>query len=287
MSKVKNHSSPTPVQTAQAFPTTGVSTPLETLGKISASGVVKCNRNPMQMFLLAMLSGFYLGVACIATTSVTFSVENVGMARLLTALLFPFGLMMIISTGSELYTGNNLIIISYLEKKVTLAQMIKSWVLVYSGNFVGCAGLAFLYAQTKNIHLGSGLWAESVLSIATGKVSFSMVDGILLGIICNILVTVAVFMANSSSDFVGRMISALVPISLFVMAGTEHCVANMFYVPMGILLVDSPYGTGDHSILSFGSFLLCNLLPVTLGNTLGGVLFGSTLWFANRPESKK
>lgn len=272
-------------ETTTTIPTTGVIPPVEAVAKLSGVGVIKCNRKPVVLFLLAILSGFYLGIACIATSSVTFSIADVGVARMVSALLFPFGLIMIIFTGAELYTGNNLIFISYLEKKVTAGQMLKSWVIVYTGNFVGCAGLAFLFQFTKNIHLGSGQWAHSLMSIAASKNSISYLDGILLGIFCNILVTVAVFMVTSTTDPIGKMASALVPVSLFVMAGLEHCIANMFYIPMGIFLAGTEYASTAEGVsmmlLTFPSFFINNLIPVTIGNTLGGMLFSYVIWFAN------
>ncbi len=283
MSKQTNTASTTHTPT---IPTTGIIPPVEVVDKLSAVGVVKCNRKPLILLVLAILSGFYLGIACIATSSVTFSITNVGVARMATALLFPFGLIMIIFTGAELYTGNNLIFISYLDKKVTFAQMIKSWLIVYMGNFIGCTGLAFLFQFTRNIHLGGGQWAHSLMGIAASKNAISWVDGLLLGIFCNILVTVAVFMVTSTTDPIGRMMSALVPVSLFVMAGLEHCIANMFYIPMGIFLASTEHASTavdiSMALLTFPSFLLNNLLPVTIGNTVGGILLSSVVWYANR-----
>lgn len=257
-------------------------TPKEITSYLSESAIIKTEKKWLHLFLLGICSGLFLGISCIATTNVTYAIENPGLAKMVSALLFPFGLTMIILTGSELFTGNCLIFTAVLQKKVKLSGMFRNWSLVFLGNFVACVCVAFFYGTSQIMTGNNGSIAIYAVNIALAKLSLPWLEAFFLGVFCNFLVTVAVFMATAGKDPFGKFLGATVPVSLFVMAGFEHCIANMYYIPVALVLKNSEfiqYAQLDTSLLTVEHFLIKNLIPVTLGNILGGCIFAVVIWF--------
>lgn len=225
-----------------------------------------------KMFLLAVLAGAYIALAGVAATIGT-SLAG----RIAGACIFPAGLAMVVVAGSELFTGNNLMVISLLAKRVSAGRLLRAWAVVYLGNLAGAVLVAALAVCGGSLDA----FSEQVLSTAAAKSSLAFSDALVRGVLCNVLVCAAVWMAMASASAGGKLLCLYLPIMTFVLCGFEHCVANMFYIPAGLFMA-LRQGGGPET-LGWGAFFLKNLLPVTLGNMLGGVGLGTALWAAYRP----
>jgi len=210
------------------------------------------------MLVLAIFAGMMIAMAGVASTWASMLVENLSLRRLIAGCVFPAGLAMVVLTGSELFTGNNLMIGSLLEKRITALGMLRNWCVVYVGNFIGAAGTAVL-AVWGGVFSGR---EEFLINTAMGKI-LPLEQALCRGILCNILVCLAVLMAASATDAGGKVISLFFPVAAFIMAGFEHSVANMYYLTAGVLA---------GADLSAAQILLGNLLPVTIGNIIGGAV---------------
>lgn len=232
----------------------------------------------LRMFLLACLAGVFVALAGVASTAGAATIENPSVAKVVTGLIFPAGLSMVLIAGSELFTGNNLLIMGVLQRRITVGAMLRNWIVVYLGNFAGSVLIAALAYAGGVFSAFNGELAASVVSIANAKVSLSFGAAFIRGILCNFLVCIAVWMSNAAKTVPGKIMGLFLPIAAFVIAGFEHCVANMYYIPAGILQ-SGTFGM-VYENLTWGGFLLRNLLPVTLGNMVGGVvLVGVTAWY--------
>jgi len=257
----------------------------ETVSNYAQAGAAKTTLPGLKMVLLSIMAGFFIAMGGAVSNMATHGISNMGLAKVLSGLLFPFGLAMVILTGSELFTGNTLISISVLEKRTTALGMLKNWLVVYLGNAMGAilvaAGCVFL----GQLNCSEGNLALYTMKVATGKCALSWPTAVGLGFFCNILVTVGVLLSLSAKDVLGRILGAYLPVSFFVICGFEHSIANLFYVPAGIFASHIPqYATlaTAHNLnlagLSWQNFLANNLLPVTLGNILGGIVVGVVFW---------
>ena len=262
--------------------------PKEFLERYSAAGTAKTQRRAGSLLALSVLAGALIALGCAATNTAVHSMENVGLARTVSGLLFPFGLCMVIVTGAELFTGNSLLVLSLLERKCTLSGLLRNWALVYLGNFLGAFLVAAGCVWFGQLNYSAGGLAVYTVRLAAGKCALPFLSGFGLGIFCNVLVCLGVLMALSAQDAAGRLMGAFLPVCYFVLCGFEHCVANMYYVSAGLLAVRNPQylqlaqqAGVDLSALTVGNFLLGNLLPVTLGNILGGAGLGALLWYAH------
>lgn len=266
----------------------------EAVQRYSASCDGKIKTPFDKLFIKAMLAGMMIAMGAAGSSVACHAIGNVGLARLVAGVVFPVGLMMVILTGAELFTGDCLMIVATVEKKNTMAQMIKELVFIYIGNFVGAALLALGVYFSGQLGYSSNLLGAYTIKVAVGKTGLSFGTALVSGILCNILVCVAVLMAICSKDIVGKLFVSFFVIMLFVVCGFEHCVANMYYITAGLLCKLNPayvqlameqYGyTADQlAALNVGSFLVGNLLPVTIGNMIGGmVTLGLPLWYVNK-----
>lgn len=241
-------------------------------------GVNKTKLPPIKQFCLGIFAGIFIAFAGMSTVIASASIENPSLARLVMALIFPGGLSMILLAGSELFTGNNLIIIPVLERKVRVSAMLRNWLMVYLGNLTGSVLTTCLLVYSHLPSMMDNLVAEQLVLLAEGKLSLSFMDAFLRGIGCNILVCIAVWIAYAATTAPGKIISLYLPIVTFVLCGFEHCVADMFYIPAGIL-TSARYNITAEG-LTVCRFLTANLLPVTLGNLIGGCfVVGFGYWF--------
>lgn len=242
-------------------------------------GAKKCANSAVRLFLAAVLAGFFIASGAVAASTASYALENPSLARVAAGLLFPFGLIMVVITGAELFTGNCLITISLLERKAALSGMARNLAVVYLGNFAGAALLAGAMA------LGGAFSNEALAAYAVrtaaNKCALPFGQGVVLGILCNILVCAGVMCALCGKSVASRAVGAFVPVSFFVIGGFEHCVANMYYIPAGLLAAGYS-GAACPPALSLAG-LWANLVPVTLGNLLGGCGFGGLIWAAQRP----
>ena len=239
-------------------------------------GIKKANTSFMRTFLLSVMAGIFIALSGAASLF-----GNIYVSKLAGAMIFPSGLSMVILAGSELFTGNSLMIISVLEKRVSLLKMLKSWLIVYLGNMVGAVSVSFI-SVFSGIYFNS---FEGVISTALSKTSITFTEGVLRGILCNILVCTAVWMASASESPVNKISSIFLPVSVFVLCGFEHSVANMFFIPLGILAC-TKYSVSPNN-LSWSDFFVKNLIPVTLGNIIGGVFIGVIYWYTYICSVKK
>lgn len=258
----------------------------------------KAGYHKTKMFVLAIAAGAFIAYgAQVSLTVMTGTAENLswGLAKLIGAMVFATGLMMVVLTGAELFTGNVMMMFSVLEKKISWAQLLRSWTIVYVGNFVGSlllAGLIFYSGASHNDHDALGVMA---MGTAYGKVTLSFAEAFVRGILCNWLVCLAVWMATSSQRVIGKIFAIFFPIMTFVASGYEHSVANMFFIPNGILMKQIPsvvaasgFTPDQLAALSWKAFFVHNLIPVTLGNIVGALVFVVLLfWTAYLKDEKR
>ena len=226
-------------------------------------GVSKVKNNKIKVLVLSVLAGFFIALAGYASVIVSYTVKSASIAKLLSSLVFPIGLILVVLLKTELFTGNNLLVIPLFKKKIKIKELLLNWIIVYIGNIIGSLILAFLVYKSGAI-TSNELLATAFVSIASKKISLTFLSAVILGFLCNILVCIAVFLATISKTTLEKIFVIFIPISLFIMLGFEHSVANMFYLSLGRMLE-------NFDILEL---LLNNLLPVTLGNILGGSTIG-------------
>jgi formate/nitrite transporter len=248
------------------------------------------------VFILGILAGSYIGFGGLLSTSVTFDIGpalGMGFKRFLAGSVFSVGLMLVVIAGAELFTGNNLMISSVMTKDIGFGTMMKRWGLVFVANFIGSILLALIFYLSGLWKAGNGAMGAAAVGIAYSKVNLTFVEALIRAIGCNWLVCLAVWMALAARQIVGKIWAIYFPIMAFVAIGFEHCVANMYFIPVGIFLhqwagIGAPSGFAPDS-LGWGSFIWGNLLPVTIGNIIGGAVFvGMGYWSAYlRPVAGK
>lgn len=262
-------------------------TAAETTANYASAGAAKAKLPVSKMLLLGILAGFLIGFPSCVTNMATYALDNNSTIRMVSGLLFAFGLGMVVITGAELFTGNTLITISVLDKKATLAGMLRNWVFVYIGNFVGSLVLSFICAQFGWLSAGSNALAAFSMKLAVGKMTMPFQNAFFMGVLCNILVTIGVLLSLSGKDGVSRFIGAWAPVMFFVTCGFNHSIADMTYCMLGLFAknipayVEAAEGAGVAlESLTWGNYFVGNLIPVTLGNLVGGVCVGALFWFA-------
>ena len=258
-------------------------------------GVSKAEAAAVSMFALAVLAGAFIALGAVFATTVSSGTAAdwpFGVARLLTGLSFCLGLILVVVGGAELFTGNNLIVMAWASGKVSTRNLLRNWLIVYLGNFVGSVGTAVLVYASKHYTFGAGAIGKTALSIANTKIGLGFGQAIALGILCNALVCLAVWLTFSARSTLDKIAAIIFPITAFVAAGFEHSVANMYFIPIGLFLkqFDPTFtaATGvDVTHLTWGTFLLHNLLPVTIGNIIGGTVLVAAVYWAIFLRSKK
>ena len=258
-------------------------------------GVKKATASILNTLLLGVLAGVYIGFGAALATLVghdAASKVGVGIAQLLVGAVFSVGLMLVVVAGAELFTGNNLMIASALGKEYGYSRLLSRWALVFAANFVGAVAFALIMYETGLWKMASGAVGAKAIAIALAKVSLPWGEAFFRGIGCNWLVCLAVWMALSAKEVAGKILAVFFPIAAFVALGFEHCVANMYFIPMGLFLKGTAaaggFAPGALDSLTWGRFLTANLVPVTLGNMVGGALFvGSIYWWLYMRSEKK
>jgi formate/nitrite transporter len=273
------------------FPTrTLEDNPPKTIAETVAStvGVGKTTSPWMTVFILGILAGAYIGFGGLLSTSVTFDMGpalGLGFKKFLAGSVFSVGLILVVIAGAELFTGNNLMISSVMTKDIGFGAMVKRWGLVYLANFIGSIVLALIFYLSGLWKTGSGAMGAAAVGVAYGKVNLGFMEALIRAIGCNWLVCLAVWMALAARQVISKIWAIYFPIMAFVAIGFEHCVANMYFIPAGIFLhhwagIPGP-AAFDPASLGWGSFLWRNLLPVTIGNIIGGAVFvGMSYWSA-------
>jgi formate transporter len=261
--------------------------PPEMARKAEEVGVAKAGMSAATTFALAVLAGAFIAVgAAFATNTLAGSSElPYGVARLLGGLTFSLGLILVVVAGAELFTGNNLIVMAWASRKVSTVRVLRNWAIVYAGNFAGSIATAALLYAGKQYEFGKGAVGTTALTIAATKTGYGFGQAVALGMLCNALVCLAVWLCYSARSTADKILSIIPPITAFVAAGFEHSVANMYFVPFAIFVKnDSAFvaaqKTPDLANVTWGHFLTANLIPVTIGNVIGGSLMvGAVYWF--------
>jgi formate transporter len=244
---------------------------------------VKKTRLPLQAsFMLAMVAGGSVGLGALYYTIVASDAElSFATIRVVGGLAFSLGLALVLVGGAELFTGNNLIVMAWASGSVSSTEMLRNWVIVYFGNFVGALGLVVLVFFSHHLDMNGGRIGLSILNTAVGKIQPDVVTLFFKAILCNILVCLAVWLAYAGRSVTDKIVAVLLPISAFIAAGFEHCVANMYFLPMAWLLIQTGHvpANFDGSIIT-ASGIVHNLVPVTLGNIVGGAGFVGIVYWA-------
>ncbi len=277
-------------------------TPAEITETTIQIGIKKTKYSTLNLFLLGILAGVFIAFASEGSNMAAFNLfakpETYGLGKALAGAIFGTGLMLVVIAGGELFTGNTLIFTGVLAKRISLKAMLRNWFYVYLGNFVGSVLIAYMMNESGLFGSGANVLGAVTIKIAVYKVGLSFSQAFYLGIMCNWLVCLAVWMATGAKDISGKIWAIFFPIWLFITSGFEHSIANMYYIPAGILAKGNPQwaqaamelgvSADKLAALNWNSFLIQNLLPVTLGNIVGGAVFvGGLYWFIYLRNSNK
>ena len=273
-------------------------TPKEIVTATIETGIKKVKTKPLNQFILGILAGAFIAFASEGSNMAAFNLfakpETYGLGKALAGVVFATGLMLVIIAGGELFTGNTLITIGVLEKKIKLKDMLSNWFFVYLGNFVGAVFIAYMMNMSGLFNSGDNMLGGITLKIAAYKTHLTFSQAFYLGIMCNWLVCIAVWMSYGAKDIIGKCFAIFFPISLFITSGFEHSIAIMYYIPAGILAksnaswVEASGLTAEKlANLNWNTFITKNLVPVTIGNIVGGViLVAGVYWFTYYKNSE-
>lgn len=253
-------------------------------------GITKASMGIPKTTMLAILAGAFIAFGAIFSTLVSSgSTLSFGITKLMSGLAFSLGLILVVVGGAELFTGNNLLTMAWASRKLSTGQLLRNWLIVYLGNMLGAFSLVLMIWLSGHYLSGDGLVGANMLDIAAAKCELGFVQAVVLGILCNILVCLAIWLCYSTKTTHGKILAIVFPITAFVAAGFEHSVANMYFIPMGLFVKQwadpslwsqiqaSPL---DYESLTWSSYFLKNLIPVSIGNIIGGAGFvGLAYWF--------
>ena len=251
---------------------------------VSQYGVRKASFSPDVLLLRGIMAGAFIAFASEGSNMAAFNLlaspDTYGLGRCVAGIVFPTGLMLVMLTGSELFTGNTMMGVAASQRQITWGAMLRNWLWVYGGNAVGSILVALMMAHSGLFNSGAGLLGGVTAKIALNKVSLSFTEAFVLGVMCNWLVCLAVWFAYGAKDAAGKILGIFFPIWLFITSGFEHSVANMYYIPAGILaksneawIAAAGLSSAALADLTWVNFVIHNLVPVTLGNILGGMVF--------------
>lgn len=278
-------------------------TPAEIASVTIENGVKKSKLPISHMLILGILAGVFIAFASEGSNMAAFNLfaksETYGLGKALAGAIFGTGLMLVLAAGGELFTGNTMMTAALLEKRISLRSMFRNWFFVYLGNFIGSLLIAYMMVHSNLFSSGGNMLGAVTIKIATYKVGLHFMEAFYLGIMCNWLVCLAVWISYGAKDMTGKLLGIFFPIWLFITSGFEHSVANMYYIPAGLLAkangawveAAGTIGVTAEKLghLTWGNFLLRNLLPVTIGNIVGGgIMVAMAYWFVYiRNEQKK
>lgn len=264
--------------------------PAEMLDYTIKTGILKSEFSILKMLLLGFLAGAFIAFAAEGSNMAAFNLLNdastYGLGKVLAGAVFGTGLMLVILCGGDLFTGNTLMLTAVFEKKIRISKVLVNWIIVYIGNLSGGIFIAYLMYSSGLFHCGGDMLGAVTVKIAAYKTSFSFTEAFILGVMCNWLVCLAVFLSGGADTMAGKIMSIFFPIWLFATSGFEHSIANMYYIPAGIFAKENISFASLSNVapevlanLNWTGFFLDNLLPVTLGNAVGGGIFvGLAYW---------
>jgi formate transporter len=259
--------------------------PKEIAERVENVGVTKANLPFLSQVALGVLAGGFIGLGAMFFTLV---VSDVGLsfavARVLGGVVFSLGLILVVVAGAELFTGNNLLVMATVTGRIPASKFLQNLVVIYLANFIGAVGLAALVAWSGHWQMGGSAVGKTAVSIAAAKCALPFAEAFFKGVLCNVLVCLAVWLAMAGRTVTDKVLAIVFPIAAFVACGFEHSVANMYFIPLGIFLREQAFATGATSLDALNWFGLArNLLPVTLGNLVGGAgMVGLVYWVIYR-----
>lgn len=246
--------------------------PQEIAAKVETIGVVKATAPFLKLFILGILAGAFIAFgAMLFTLVITDSPFGFGPTRFLGGIVFSLGLILVVIAGAELFTGNNLIVIAWVDKKISHFQLLRNWSIVYLANFIGAVACAVMFSLSGVLDSHDGGVLKTATNIAQTKVDLTIIECVVRGILCNTLVCMAVWLSYAAHHVSGKILAIILPIAAFVALGFEHSIANMYFIPVVMLSA-----TTDISLLAFAH----NLFWVTFGNIIGGSLLVAIVYWA-------
>ncbi|MDD5126987.1 MAG: formate transporter FocA [Dehalococcoidales bacterium] len=265
--------------------------PRDMAGKVEEIGIKKVNMDFLSMSALSVLAGAFIALGAIfATVALTGTSSTIpwGWSRIVGGLVFSLGLILVVVGGAELFTGNTLVIMAWSDRRFSTIKLLRSWGIVYIGNFIGASLTAIIVFLSKQYTFAGGGVGATALNIALGKVNMDFAQALILGMLCNALVCLAVWLCYSARSTVDKIAAIVFPITAFVAAGFEHSIANMYFIPIALFIKNwAPAGfwqaanlnPANYASITWGAFFVKNLIPVTLGNIIGGgLLVGVVYW---------
>ncbi len=286
--------------------------PAEMAVRAEKVGVSKAHLGLFTLFALGVLAGIFIALGAIFATTVTAPTMGMdpatgaplaswlpfGISKLIGGFAFCLGLILVVVAGAELFTGNNLIIMAWANGQISTSNLLRNWGIVYVGNFVGAILTVLVVLLSAQYTFGKGAVGLNALNIAQTKVGYGFVQAIFLGSLCNMLVCLAVWLVFSARTTTDKILAIIFPITAFVAAGFEHSIANMYFIPIGLAIKQTAgeafwsnigSSAADYASLTWGNFLLANLLPVTIGNIIGGAVGVGVVYYVIylRPKLKK
>ncbi|MCG3460327.1 formate transporter FocA [Xenorhabdus bovienii] len=255
------------------------------------SGVYKVNKHPAVTYLSAIMAGVFISIAFVFYITATTGTSSIpyGLAKLTGGICFSLGLMLVVIFGADLFTSTVLTIVSKATGRITWSQMLKNWINVYIGNLIGALFFVILMWQSGQYAVANGSWGLNVLQTADHKMHHTFIEALCLGILANLMVCLAVWMSYAGRSLIDKLFALILPVAMFVASGFEHSIANMFLIPFGIIIKNfaptefwAKVGATPEQFpqLTVSHFITDNLIPVTIGNIIGGaVLVGLIYWF--------
>jgi formate transporter len=255
--------------------------PTQIAEKVETVGVVKARLPLPAMTMLAVIAGGFIGLGALYYTLVVSDPQlSFAVARVLGGVVFSLGLILVVVAGAELFTGNNLLVMAWAGNRISTREMLRNWAVVYVGNAIGAAGLALIVYLSHHGDMANGAVAAQYVKIASAKAALPFWEAFFKGVLCNLLVCLAVWISLAGRTVADKILAIVFPISAFVAAGFEHCVANMYLMPLGVLLAgDIPAASLAASGAPTWEGVIRNLVPVTLGNIVGGSLMVALVYF--------
>ena len=258
-------------------------------------GIKKAGKAWYKTLLFGILAGMFIAIGAQGSNFAIHGISDYGIAKTVAGVVFPIGLMMIVFVGGELFTGNCLLVMAVLDKKIKASQMVKNLTLVYIGNLIGALFIALLINGSGQLDTTHGMLGAYTIKIAAAKVAVDPMQAFVSGVLCNIVVCMAILMASAAKDIAGKAVAMFFPLFVFVISGFEHCIANMYYIFSGMMAATNPeyvtqaveaYGVSQDKIDAITVMnSLRNFIPVTIGNIIGGVVcIGAVIYFLNKEK---